>query len=83
MRVLFKHSRNQQGTLGGGHLGHTQRIDDVDVELDALRRLAVAELAQPGSPGALLRHEGAPASSTRSGPGLQVLGTSLGRCRPS
>jgi hypothetical protein len=44
MRVLLEHAREEERTLGRCHLSDMQRINDVNVELDRLRRLAVAEL---------------------------------------
>jgi hypothetical protein len=37
MRMLLEDARNQEGTLGRGHLRHMQGINDVEVELDGLR----------------------------------------------
>jgi hypothetical protein len=50
--VLFEHAGDQEATLGRCHLSHMQRINDVKVGLDGLRRLAVGELehAQRGQP---------------------------------
>jgi hypothetical protein len=31
MRMLFEHARHELRTLGGGHLGHMQRIDYIEV----------------------------------------------------
>jgi hypothetical protein len=44
MRMDLEHARNQVRTLGRGHLSDMEGIDNVEVELDGLRRLAVAEL---------------------------------------
>ena len=44
MGMLLEHARDQERTFGRCHLGDMKRIDDVEVELDGLRRLAVAEL---------------------------------------
>ena len=40
----LENPRDQERTFGRCHLGHVQRIDYVEVELDRLSRLAVAEL---------------------------------------
>ena len=40
----LEHARNQERTLGRGHLGDMKGIDCVKIELDGLRWLAVGEL---------------------------------------
>jgi hypothetical protein len=44
MRMLLEHAGDEERTPGGGHLSDMKWIEDVEVELDGLRRLAVAEL---------------------------------------
>ena len=39
MRMNLENPRDQEGTLGRGHLSDMKRIDYVEVELDGLRRL--------------------------------------------